>query len=154
VLDFSIVNVALLRRARAAHGPGRVQWIATGYAISFGGLLILGGRAADLFGRRRSSLSGSSRSRWPAWRRAGRGPACCSPARVIQARVPRSSLPRAALITTSFPEARSARAHRPVRRVASVGFVAGQVLGGVLVQFTSWRAVFPGQRPGRPGRRA
>src|SRR5215471_17566389 len=54
VLDFSIVNVALPSIARELQMPAdAVQWIVTGYAISFGGLLILGGRAADLLGRRR-----------------------------------------------------------------------------------------------------
>jgi MFS family permease len=76
VLDFSIVNVALASIETELGFPAdAVQWIITAYAIAFGGLLILGGRAADLFGRRRM-------------------------------------------------------------------FIAGQVLGGVLVQFTSWRAVF------------
>src|SRR5690348_17939860 len=59
VLDFSIVNVALPSIERELHMPAdAVQWIVTGYAISFGGLLILGGRAADLFGRRRMFVAG------------------------------------------------------------------------------------------------
>src|SRR5579862_117119 len=54
VLDFSIVNVALPSIQRElGFSASSVQWIVTGYAITFGGLLILGGRAADLFGRRR-----------------------------------------------------------------------------------------------------
>src|SRR6266699_4698640 len=54
VLDFSIVNVALPSIETELGFPAdAVQWIITAYAISFGGLLILGGRAADLFGRRR-----------------------------------------------------------------------------------------------------
>src|SRR5207249_11885846 len=59
VLDFSIVNVALPSIERELHMPAdAVQWIVTGYAISFGGLLILGGRAADLLGRRRMFVIG------------------------------------------------------------------------------------------------
>src|SRR6266704_3112011 len=59
VLDFSIVNVALPSIERELHMPAdAVQWIVTGYAISFGGLLILGGRAADLLGRRRMFVAG------------------------------------------------------------------------------------------------
>src|SRR5882672_11049191 len=59
VLDFSIVNVALPSIERELRMPAdTVQWIVTGYAISFGGLLILGGRAADLFGRRRMFVAG------------------------------------------------------------------------------------------------
>src|SRR5580704_5659949 len=59
VLDFSIVNVALSSIERELHMPAdAVQWVVTGYAISFGGLLILGGRAADLLGRRRMFVIG------------------------------------------------------------------------------------------------
>ena len=59
VLDFSIVNVALPSIERELGMPAdAVQWIVTGYAISFGGLLILGGRAADLLGRRRMFVAG------------------------------------------------------------------------------------------------
>src|SRR5690349_16115066 len=59
VLDFSIVNVALPSIETELGFPGdAVQWIITAYAIAFGGLLILGGRAADLFGRRRMFIAG------------------------------------------------------------------------------------------------
>jgi len=59
VLDFSIVNVALASIERELGFPASaVQWIVTGYAIAFGGLLILGGRAADLYGRRRMFMAG------------------------------------------------------------------------------------------------
>jgi MFS family permease len=54
VLDFSIVNVALPSISTAFHAPSTsVQWVVTAYALAFGGLLVLGGRAGDLFGRRR-----------------------------------------------------------------------------------------------------
>src|ERR1035438_6525297 len=59
VLDFSIVNVALPSIQRElGFAASAVQWVVTGYAITFGGLLILGGRAADLFGRRRMFVAG------------------------------------------------------------------------------------------------
>ncbi len=59
VLDFSIVNVALASIERELDfDASSVQWVVTGYAITFGGLLVLGGRAADLFGRRRLFRSG------------------------------------------------------------------------------------------------
>jgi EmrB/QacA subfamily drug resistance transporter len=146
VLDFSIVNVALPSIERELNmAPDAVQWIVTGYAISFGGLLILGGRAADLFGRRRmfivglvafalASLAGGL----------ARDPALLIAARVIQGAGAAIVAPAAlSLITTSFPEGpQRTRAIGLYGAVASVGFVSGQVLGGVLVQFTSWRAVF------------
>src|SRR2546421_8724307 len=59
VLDFSIVNVALPSISRELHASSTsVQWVVTAYAITFGGLLVLGGRAADLFGRRRLFVAG------------------------------------------------------------------------------------------------
>ena len=146
VLDFSIVNVALPSIERELQMPAdAVQWIVTGYAISFGGLLILGGRAADLLGRRRmfviglvafalASLAGGL----------ARDPALLIAARVVQGAGAAIVAPAAlSLITTGFPEGpERTRAIGLYGAVSSVGFVAGQVLGGVLVQFTSWRAVF------------
>ena len=146
VLDFSIVNVALPSIERELHmPPDAVQWIVTGYAISFGGLLILGGRAADLLGRRRmfvigliafalASLAGGL----------AQDPVLLIAARVIQGAGAAIVAPAAlSLITTSFPEgAERTRAIGLYGAISSVGFVSGQVLGGVLVQFTSWRAVF------------
>jgi len=146
VLDFSIVNVALPSIERELHMPAdAVQWVVTGYAISFGGLLILGGRAADLLGRRRmfvaglvvfslASLAGGL----------AQDPVLLIAARVVQGAGAAIVAPAAlSLITTGFPEGpERTRAIGLYGAVSSVGFVAGQVLGGVLVQFTSWRAVF------------
>ena len=146
VLDFSIVNVALPSIERELHMPAdAVQWIVTGYAISFGGLLILGGRAADLLGRRRmfviglvafaiASLAGGL----------AQDPVLLIAARVVQGAGAAIVAPAAlSLITTGFPEgAERTRAIGLYGAVSSIGFVSGQVLGGVLVQFTSWRAVF------------
>jgi EmrB/QacA subfamily drug resistance transporter len=146
LLDFSIVNVALPSIERELHmPPDAVQWIVTGYAISFGGLLILGGRAADLLGRRRmfvigliafalASLAGGL----------AQDPVLLIAARVIQGAGAAIVAPAAlSLITTSFPEgAERTRAIGLYGAISSVGFVSGQVLGGVLVEFTSWRAVF------------
>jgi EmrB/QacA subfamily drug resistance transporter len=146
VLDFSIVNVALPSIERELHVATSVaQWVVTGYAIAFGGLLILGGRAADLLGRRRmftaglvvfslASLAGGL----------ARDPVLLIASRVIQGAGAAVVAPAAlSLITTSFPEGpRRTRAIGLYGSISSVGFVAGQVLGGVLVQWTSWRSVF------------
>ena len=146
VLDFSIVNVALPSIERELHmPPDAVQWIVTGYAISFGGLLILGGRAADLFGRRRMFITGLVAFALASL--AGglaRDPALLIAARVIQGAGAAIVAPAAlSLITTSFPEGpQRTRAIGLYGAISSVGFVSGQVLGGVLVQLTSWRAVF------------
>src|SRR5438128_7239199 len=59
VLDVSIVNVALPSIGRALHfSRTGLQWVITAYAITFGGFLLLGGRLADLLGRRRIFLAG------------------------------------------------------------------------------------------------
>jgi EmrB/QacA subfamily drug resistance transporter len=146
VLDFSIVNVALPSIERELGMPAAaVQWIVTGYAISFGGLLILGGRAADLLGRRRMFVAGLVAFSLASL--AGglaQDPALLIAARVVQGAGAAIVAPAAlSLITTGFPEGpERTRAIGLYGAVSSVGFVAGQVLGGVLVEFTSWRAVF------------
>ena len=146
VLDFSIVNVALPSIERELGMPAdAVQWIVTGYAISFGGLLILGGRAADLLGRRRMFVAGLIAFSLASL--AGglaQDPVLLIAARVVQGAGAAIVAPAAlSLITTGFPEGpERTRAIGLYGAVSSVGFVAGQVLGGVLVQLTSWRAVF------------
>jgi EmrB/QacA subfamily drug resistance transporter len=146
VLDFSIVNVALpsIRRA-LGFGGDSVQWVVTAYAITFGGLLILGGRIADRLGRRSLFIigllvfAGSSLA-------AGLtdDAVLLVTARAIQgvgaAIVAPASL---SLITARTAEGpRRTRALGLYGATASIGFVAGQVLGGVLVQYSSWRSIF------------
>src|SRR5437762_14282142 len=59
VLDTTIVNVALPSVQRALHFSGTdLEWVVNGYALAFGGLLLLGGRAGDLFGRCRVFVAG------------------------------------------------------------------------------------------------
>src|SRR5256886_7115733 len=59
VLDTAIVNIALPSIQRALHfTPTSLEWVVNGYALAFGGLLLLGGRAGDLFGRRRVFVTG------------------------------------------------------------------------------------------------
>ena len=78
VLDVSIVNVALPSIGRSLHfSRDNLQWVITAYAITFGGFLLLGGRAADLLGRAASSWSASSSSRSPRSSAASRGRRAC-----------------------------------------------------------------------------
>lgn len=146
VLDFSIVNVALPSiRTSLSFGGDSVQWVVTAYAIVFGALLILGGRTADLFGRRRALVVGLAI--FTVASLAGglaHDAALLVIARALQgvgaALVAPASL---SLITAHIAEGpRRTRALALYGATASVGFVAGQVLGGVLVQFASWRWVF------------
>ena len=146
VLDFSIVNVALPSLQRdLGFSPMGADWVVTAYAITFGGLLMLGGRAGDVLGRRRLFLAGltafsiaslvggfaSSRAMLVAARAAqGMGAAVIAPTAL-------------ALLATIFPEGRARnRAIGMYGATASVGFVAGLVLGGALVTGVGWRAVF------------
>jgi EmrB/QacA subfamily drug resistance transporter len=146
VLDFSIVNVALPSIQRElGFASSAVQWVVTGYAITFGGLLILGGRAADLFGRRRMFVAGLII--FSAASLAGglaQDPVLLVISRAVQGMGAALVAPAAlSLITTGFPEGPERnRALGFYGATSSIGFVAGQVLGGVLVQFTTWRAVF------------
>ena len=107
VLDFSIVNVALPSIQRELGlAASAAQWVVTGYAITFGGLLILGGRAADLFGRRRMFRAGLIA--FSAASLAGglaRDPGLLIAARAIQGAGAALVAPAAlSLITTGFPE--------------------------------------------------
>jgi MFS family permease len=146
VLDFTIVNVALPSIERdLGVGTSSVQWVVTGYGIAFSGLLILAGRVGDLLGRRRmfiagllvftlASLAGGLSGSLP----------LLVAARVVQgagaAIIPPTAL---ALITTSVPEGPArTRAIGLYSALSAVGFVSGQVLGGVLVEWTSWRLIF------------
>ncbi|HEY5304634.1 MAG TPA: MFS transporter [Acidimicrobiales bacterium] len=146
VLDFSIVNVALPTIHHVLHFSGdSVQWVVTAYAISFSGLLILGGRLADLFGRRRMFISGLLLFA-AASLAAGRSTdaAMLIGSRAVQgvgaALVAPASL---ALITSNIGEgAARSRALGLYGATASIGFVAGQVLGGVFVEFMGWASIF------------
>ncbi len=146
VLDFSIVNVALPSIEHDLGFSGTsVQWVVTAYAITFGGLLILGGRAADLFGRRRmlvaglvlfslASLAGGLAEE----------PILLVASRALQgigaAVIAPASL---SILTTTYKEGPERnRALGLYGATASTGFVAGLVLGGVLVDVASWRGVF------------
>jgi EmrB/QacA subfamily drug resistance transporter len=144
VLDVSIVNVALPSIGRDLHyTPSGLQWVVNAYVLTFAGFLLLGGRAADLFGRRRvflfglglftvASLAGgvAENSTWLTAARAvqGIGGALLSPATLT-------------LIVTTFSPERRAWALGIWSAVAGAGGAAGSILGGVLTSALSWRWV-------------
>jgi EmrB/QacA subfamily drug resistance transporter len=146
VLDFSIVNVALPSiEQELGFSATSLQWVVTAYAITFGGLLILGGGAADRFGPRRMFLVGLFV--FTAASLAGglaRDPGLLIAARAVQGIGAAIVAPAAlTLITTGFHEGPPRnRALGLYGATASVGFVAGLMLGGLLVQLSGWRAVF------------
>jgi EmrB/QacA subfamily drug resistance transporter len=146
VLDGTIVNVALphIQGALGFSGTG-LEWVVNAYAITFGGLLLLGGRAGDILGRRRvfvsglllfsaaSLLGGFATSQW--W---------LLTARAVQGVGGAVIAPTAlALISTNFPQgAERNRAFSVYAAMAGAGAAAGLVLGGLLTTYASWRWVF------------
>src|SRR6267154_1848947 len=140
VLDIAIVNVALPSiKIDLGFSQENLQWVISAYALFFGGFLLLGGRAADLLGRRRLFLAGlvlftlSSLLAGLAWSEAsliaarsfqGLGAAVISPAAL-------------SILSTTFTEGRE-------RNIAVGGFgaAAGVLLGGVLTETLSWSWIF------------
>jgi EmrB/QacA subfamily drug resistance transporter len=146
ILDATIVNVALPSIQRGLNfSAGTLQWVVNSYTLTFGGFLLLGGRAADLFGRKRlfvagialfslaSLLNGLSTSAWMLV--AGRalqglGGALVSPAAL-------------AVLTTTFAEGSERTKALGVWSAVAVGGGAiGLLLGGVLTDLVSWQWIF------------
>lgn len=144
VLDVSIVNVALPSIGRSLHySPTGLQWVVNAYVLTFAGFLLLGGRAADLYGRRRVYLAGMAlfsiasllggfahSTDWLTTARAvqGIGGAILSPATLT-------------LIVTTYSGNKLARALGAWSAMAAAGGAAGALLGGVLTAELSWRWV-------------
>ena len=146
VLDFSIVSVALPSiQGDLGFSANGAQWVVTAYAITFGGFLMVGGRAGDVLGRRRLFLAGLTGLSIASLvggisRSAGMLVAARAAQGVGAAVIAPTAL---AILATTFPEG-PAR-HRAIGMygaTASVGVVAGLVLGGALVTGIGWRAVF------------
>ncbi len=145
VLDLTIVAIALpsVRRELGFSG-GDAQWILTGYALSFGGLLLFMGRAGDLYGRRRLFVGGlalfaaASLLGGLAW-----APWVLVLARLLQGVGGAALVPASlALVSVTFVEGEERnRAMGIYGAMAGVGFVFGMVLGGVLTEFLGWRWV-------------
>jgi EmrB/QacA subfamily drug resistance transporter len=145
VIDASIVNVALPSIGAHLHfSRGDLSWVVNSYTLTFGGFLLLGGRMADLLGRRRmfmlglvvfslASLAGgiAQSEAWLIAARAvqGLGAAIVSPAAL-------------SIITTTFAEGSERnRALGIWGAVAGAGGAAGVLLGGILTSGLSWRWV-------------
>jgi EmrB/QacA subfamily drug resistance transporter len=146
VLDFSIVNVALpALGAEMEVSTTASEWVVTAYALTFGGLLVLGGRAGDLFGRRRMLLAGLVLFALAS--SAGGVAANFSllvATRAFQGVAAALVAPAAlSILTTSHPEGpQRNRVLGYFGMTASAGFVLGLVAGGILVDTVGWRGVF------------
>ena len=146
VLDIAIVNVALPAiQADLRFARGDLQLVVTAYALTFGGLLLLGGRAADLLGRRRLFAAGLALFTLASLA-CGLAPssALLVAARALQGVGGGLVSPAAlSLLTTIFPEGRARdRALGVWSALAAGGGAAGLLLGGVLTGLVSWRWVF------------
>jgi MFS family permease len=145
VLDATIVNVALphVRQALGFSGTG-LEWVVNAYAVTFGGLLLLGGRAGDILGRRRVFVSGlllfSAASLFGGF---ATSQAWLLIARAVQGVGGAVIAPTAlALITTNFPQGQARnRAFGVYSAMAGAGGATGLLLGGVLTTYASWRWV-------------
>src|SRR5437667_8596470 len=146
VLDVAIVNVALPSIKTDLHfSQESLQWVITAYSIFFGGVLLLGGRLADLLGRRRLFIAGlvlftvSSLLDGLAWSEGsliafrslqGLGAALLSPAAL-------------SILTTTFEEGRERNIALGIWGAASgSGGAAGVLLGGVLTSSFGWSWIF------------
>jgi EmrB/QacA subfamily drug resistance transporter len=146
VLDIAVVNVALPSiQADLGFSQENLQWVISAYALVFGGFLLLGGRAADLLGRRRVFLAGlvvfaaGSLLAGLAWSEVsligarslqGLGAAIISPAAL-------------SILTTTFSEGRERNIALGVwGAVGGFGAAAGVLLGGVFTDSLSWEWIF------------
>ncbi|MCW7942330.1 Puromycin resistance protein pur8 [Streptomyces hygroscopicus] len=174
VLDATIVNIALPSAQRAlGMSDGNRQWVITAYSLAFGGLLLLGGRIADLVGRKRmfvigligfavaSALGGAAIT-----------PGMLYVARALQGAFAAVLAPSAlSLLTTTFTDPKErGKAFGVYGALAGSGSAIGLIAGGLLTQYLNWRwclyvnvpiavvavsgglALLPG-RPGHPGAR-
>jgi len=146
VLDATVVNVAIPTIHTALHfSSANLEWLITAYSLTFGGLLLFGGRTGDLYGKRRmfmigitifavSSLLGglATNDVWLILTRGlqGVGGAIAAPTAL-------------SLIATNFPEGRERnRAMGVYAAMSGGGGAVGLLLGGVFTSYVSWRWVF------------
>jgi EmrB/QacA subfamily drug resistance transporter len=146
VLDVNAVVVALPTIGRdLGFAPGELQWVVTAYVLFFGGFLLLAGRLADLFGRRRMFLLGlaiftvSSLLCGLAW-----SPLALVGFRAVQGLGAAVVAPAAlAIISTTFPEGRERNFAMGVwTAVAAGGGAAGLVVGGLFTDALGWEWIF------------
>ena len=145
ILDITAVNIALPHIAGDLKMSGStISWTITSYSLIFGSLLLFGGRAADLLGRRRmfltglgvftassfaSAMAGSAAMLFTSRAGQGLGAAILSPAAL-------------SIVTSAFQGSQRAKALSAWGAVGGAGAAIGVLVGGVLTQFTDWRTIF------------
>jgi EmrB/QacA subfamily drug resistance transporter len=146
ILDVSIVNVSLPAiQGELGFSDTGLQWVLNAYTLTFAGFLLLGGRASDLFGRRRMFFAGTLLFSAASLAAAlAPSPGFLVGARAVQGIGAAFLSPATlAIITTSFDEgAPRNRALGVWGAIGAVGATAGVLLGGVLTDAFGWEAIF------------
>jgi len=146
VADLAIVNVALPTIGRELHmAESSLQWVVTGYALTFGGFLLLGGRAADLLGRRRILMVGLA-----VFTAASLGCGLATtdsvliPMRCLQGLGAAIVLPAAlSIVMNMFPEgAERNKALGVWGAIGASGATVGVMAGGLLTRYAGWQYIF------------
>ncbi|MEV7888569.1 MFS transporter [Streptomyces sp. NPDC002817] len=143
VLDATVVNIALPHaQADLNISDGSRQWVITAYSLAFGGLLLLGGRIGDLWGRKRAfiiGLVGFALASALGGAAVNLGMLLAS--RALQGVFGALLAPAAlSLLTVAFTEARErAKAFGIFGAIAAAGGAVGLLLGGVLTEYINWR---------------
>ncbi|GAA4226563.1 MFS transporter [Actinomadura meridiana] len=143
VLDMTIVNIALPSAQRdLGMTDGNRQWAITAYTLAFGGLLLLGGRLGDLFGRKRSFIIGLvGFAAASALGGAATSPGMLFGARALQGVFAALLAPAAlSLMTTTFTDPRErGKAFGVFGAIAGAGSAIGMLVGGSLTEYLDWR---------------
>jgi EmrB/QacA subfamily drug resistance transporter len=143
VLDATIVNIALpSAQGDLGFDDADRQWVVTAYALAFGGLLLLGGRLADLFGRRRTLMIGlAGFAVASALGGAATGFGTLVAARALQGAFGALLAPSAlSLLTITFSDPKErGKAFGIFGAIAGAGAAIGLLLGGVLTEYLTWR---------------
>jgi EmrB/QacA subfamily drug resistance transporter len=143
VLDATIVNIALPSAQRSLHmSDGNRQWVITAYTLAFGGLLLLGGRIADLVGRKRTFVIGLvGFAAASALGGAATSSGMLFGARALQGAFAAVLSPSAlSLLTTTFTDPRErGKAFGIYGALAGSGSAIGFIVGGLLTEYLNWR---------------
>lgn len=146
IIDLTIVNVSLPTIGRDLHfSPTNLQWVVTAYALTFGGLLLLGGRAADLLGRRRVMLSGLALFTVASLACAlATGEGFLIASRAVQGVGAAIMLPAAlSIVMHMFPEgAERNKALGIWGGLGAGGATVGLIAGGFLTRYAGWHYIF------------